>query len=308
MGVSVALVRKLTQVDPPLREVLLAILEEMEKQRAQWEQSITKTEFNELKNIVAQLGKTVNELAEAQKKTEEKVNELAEAQKELAEAQKKTEEKVNELAKAQKELAEAQKKTEQRLNELAEAQKKTEQRLNELAEAQKKTEQRLNELAEAQKKTEEELKSLSEEVKKLSEEVKKLSHGLAQTRRQVGGLARSVAYALENEAFRKLPALLKKKYGIEVIERLIRTELEGHEINLFGRAKKNGKEIILVGEAVLKLDDREKLSQVWKNVELVKENIGGEVLPIIVTHFARKEILERAQKAGILIIQSFEWD
>ncbi len=259
MGVSVALVRKLTQVDPPLREVLLAILEEMEKQRAQWEQSITKTEFNELKNIVAQLGKTVNELAEAQKKTEEKVNELAEAQKELAEAQ-------------------------------------------------KKTEQRLNELAEAQKKTEEELKSLSEEVKKLSEEVKKLSHGLAQTRRQVGGLARSVAYALENEAFRKLPALLKKKYGIEVIERLIRTELEGHEINLFGRAKKNGKEIILVGEAVLKLDDREKLSQVWKNVELVKENIGGEVLPIIVTHFARKEILERAQKAGILIIQSFEWD
>ncbi len=280
MGVSVALVRKLTQVDPPLREVLLAILEEMEKQRAQWEQSITKTEFNELKNIVAQLGKTVNELAEAQKKTEEKVNELAEAQKELAEAQKKTEEKVNELAEAQKELAEAQKKTEQRLNELAEAQKKTE----------------------------EELKSLSEEVKKLSEEVKKLSHGLAQTRRQVGGLARSVAYALENEAFRKLPALLKKKYGIEVIERLIRTELEGHEINLFGRAKKNGKEIILVGEAVLKLDDREKLSQVWKNVELVKENIGGEVLPIIVTHFARKEILERAQKAGILIIQSFEWD
>ncbi len=294
MGVSVALVRKLTQVDPPLREVLLAILEEMEKQRAQWEQSITKTEFNELKNIVAQLGKTVNELAEAQKKTEEKVNELAEAQKELAEAQKKTEQRLNELA-------EAQKKTEEKVNELAEAQK-------ELAEAQKKTEQRLNELAEAQKKTEEELKSLSEEVKKLSEEVKKLSHGLAQTRRQVGGLARSVAYALENEAFRKLPALLKKKYGIEVIERLIRTELEGHEINLFGRAKKNGKEIILVGEAVLKLDDREKLSQVWKNVELVKENIGGEVLPIIVTHFARKEILERAQKAGILIIQSFEWD
>ena len=40
---------------------------------------------------------------------------------------------------------------------------------------------------------------------------------------------------------------------------------------------------------------------------MVKENLGGEVLPIIVTHFARKELIERAKKAGIIVVQSFEW-
>ncbi|MCX8084452.1 MAG: hypothetical protein N3C60_05970 [Calditerrivibrio sp.] len=73
--------------------------------------TVTKTEFNELKNIVS-------ELAEAQKKTEERINELTEAQK-------RTEKRVDELAGAQK-------ITEQRLNELAEAQKKTEESLQTL--------------------------------------------------------------------------------------------------------------------------------------------------------------------------------
>ncbi|MCS7200486.1 MAG: hypothetical protein NZ850_09145, partial [Caldimicrobium sp.] len=59
---------------------------------------------------------------------------LAEAQRELAEAQKRTEQRIEELA-------EAQKRTEQRVEELAEAQKRTEQRIEELAEAQKRTEQ-----------------------------------------------------------------------------------------------------------------------------------------------------------------------
>ncbi|MEW6103709.1 MAG: hypothetical protein AB1630_07865, partial [bacterium] len=55
---------------------------------------------------------------------------------ELAEAQKRTEQRVEELA-------EAQKRTEQRVEELAEAQKRTEQRLEKLAIAQEKTDQRL---------------------------------------------------------------------------------------------------------------------------------------------------------------------
>jgi hypothetical protein len=61
--------------------------------------TVTKTEFSELRNIVT-------ELAEAQKRTEARVEELAEAQKrtearveELAEAQKKTEESLNKLIK-----------------------------------------------------------------------------------------------------------------------------------------------------------------------------------------------------------------
>src|SRR5713226_3734896 len=75
------------------------------------------------------------------------IDELRAVVRELAEAQKRTEQRVEELA-------EAPKRTEQRVEEWAEAQKRTEQRVEELAEAQKRTEQRVEELAEAQKRTE----------------------------------------------------------------------------------------------------------------------------------------------------------
>ena len=378
MPFSVNLIKRLEAVEPPLRGALIALLEEVERQR---EVSITKKEFLEFAKTTEEnfqkVWKTIGELAEAQKRTEIRLNELAEAQKKteqrldsltekveaLAEAQKRTEIKINELAEAQKRteqrldsltekveaLAEAQKKTEIRLNELAEAQKKTEIRLNELAEAQKRTEQRLdsltekvealaeaqerteirlNELAEAQKRTEQRLDSLTEKVEALAEaqkrteikvnelaeaqkrtevEIRKLGIGLRRTREQIGGLARSVAYALENEAFRKLPAFLKERYQIEVIDNIIRAEIEGEEINILGQVKKDGQEMMLVGEAVLKLDDRRKLKLLSDKVQLVKETYGKGVIPIIITHFAKKNILERAKNAGIIIVQSFEW-
>jgi len=81
MPYSTTIIRLLDKVEPPIKEVLLGILEEIERQRKQWEESVTKTEFNELKEIVAELAKKVDELAEAQKRTEQRVNELAEAQK-----------------------------------------------------------------------------------------------------------------------------------------------------------------------------------------------------------------------------------
>ena len=244
MPVSVSLIRKISEVEPPLREVLLSILEEIEKQRSQMGDQVTKTEFNELKEIVRDLSNHVKELAEAQKRSEERLSRL-----------------------------------EQVVAELAEAQKRTEERLNELAEAQKRTEH----------------------------EIAKLARGLQRTRRELGGLSRTVAYALENEAYRHLPSFLREKLGLEVLEKIIRTYVADEEINIFARARQNGKEVLLVGEAVLKLDDQAKLRQLWKKIEIVKEEIGGEVVPIIVTHFAKPNVLERAKKAGIIVVQSFEW-
>jgi predicted nuclease with TOPRIM domain len=55
------------------------------------------SDFNELKDIVKYLGSKMGELAEAQKRTENRVEELAEAQKQLAEAQKRTEKELREL-------------------------------------------------------------------------------------------------------------------------------------------------------------------------------------------------------------------
>ncbi len=109
MPISVQLFKMLENVEPGIRGVLLAILEEIERQQRE---RVTKDEFAELKQIVA-------ELAEAQKRTEARVEELTEAQK-------RTEARVEELA-------EAQKRTEVRVEELAEAQKETEKEVRKLA-------------------------------------------------------------------------------------------------------------------------------------------------------------------------------
>jgi chromosome segregation ATPase len=65
---------------------------------------------------------------------------------ELADSQRRSEQRLDRLETVVLELTEAQKRTEQRVEELAEAQKRTEQRVEELAEAQKRTEQRLDDL------------------------------------------------------------------------------------------------------------------------------------------------------------------
>ncbi|MBI3970352.1 MAG: hypothetical protein HY332_03590 [Chloroflexi bacterium] len=67
----------------------------------------------------------------------------------LAEAQRRTEERVDTLVQTIEGLAEAQRRTEDRLGGLAEAQRRTEDRLGALAEAQRRTEERMDTLADA---------------------------------------------------------------------------------------------------------------------------------------------------------------
>jgi DNA repair ATPase RecN len=209
---------------------------------------------------------------------------------------------VRDLANSQRELAEAQKRTETRVEELAEAQKRTETRVEELAEAQKRTETRVGELAVAQTRTEARVEQLAVQMKQLA--------------RDVGGLARSAAYSLENEAYRALPAFLKAKYGIDITDRLVRTQLDGKEVNLFAQGSRNGKPIVIVGETKLQLDERRGnrreeelvLSQLIGRTDLARRQYPDvEVVPVLLTHYARPAFLQRAQDQGVIVIQSFEW-
>jgi predicted nuclease with TOPRIM domain len=235
MPFSVALTRKMDDLDPEIKDVLWTILDEVEKHR---EASVTKSEFAELREI------------------------------------------VRGLAQATARLAERQDKTEAALTRLAERQDKTEAALTRLAEAQERTEK----------------------------EVAKLGRALNATRSQVGGLAKSVAYALENEAFRRLPAHLEARYGIKVRDRFVRTLLAGEEISLYAHAERDGEPVEIVGESVLKLDDRAKLKQLEKNLKAVGAQSDLPIVPLLITHFAHPSVLERAEKQGILVVQSFEWE
>jgi hypothetical protein len=198
---------------------------------------------------------------------------------------------VSDIAISLRELAEAQKRTELRVEEISKTQ-------NELAEAQKRTEVRMGELAEAQKRTE--------------EEVTKLAIGLNDTRVHLGGLSRSFGYAFENEAYRNLPKLLYDRYGYEVKERVVRAEVGGKEINFFGKAIKNGKEIYIVGESKVRLDEGQWRSEVFEylqeKINAIREVYGDvPILPILVTHFATQGFIKEATQKGIIVIQSYEW-
>jgi hypothetical protein len=67
MEISVSLIRQLDKVEPDLREVLYAILEEIERQS---QERVTKSEFKELREIV-------QNLAQAQARTEARVEEFS---------------------------------------------------------------------------------------------------------------------------------------------------------------------------------------------------------------------------------------
>ena len=211
----IELVRMLDKVEPPLRSILLGILEEMERQQRD---RVTKNEFNELKEIV-------RELAEAQKRSEERLDRLEQTVRELVEAQKRSEERLSRLEQTVIELAEAQKRTEKRVEELAEAQKKTEERLCRL-------EDTVRELAEAQKRTEKEVGSLA---------------------KQVGGLSAAVGYGIEDKLMPHIPAYAKRVFGIE-ISKVSRTNVEYgadkyDEVNILAEGRDaNGNPVYLVGE------------------------------------------------------------
>ncbi len=232
-----------------------------------------------------------------------------------------TKEDFSELKSIVKELAEAQKRTEVKVEELAEAQKRTEVKVEELAEAQKRTEVKVEELAEAQKRTEVKVESLVTAVEDLAASQKemqvaitKLAVAQKETQAEVGGLSRSFSYAFENETYRFLPVVLQEKYGLKVEKKIVRAEIGGKEVNLFCRAERNGGQVLIVGETKLRLDESRFLkkknvfAELDEKVDAVRSEYGNaEIVKVLVTHFATKAFINKAEEKGVIVVQSHEW-
>lgn len=161
-------------------------------------------------------------------------------------------------------------------------------------------EQRL--LAQAQRDTDTRLGKLIDVVSNLAQEV--------------GGLSRSASYALENESYRQLPAYLKANYDIVLEKRLVRSEINGEEVDIFALGQRNGTPIVVVGETKLQLDRRRGgrdvaigvLDQLERKVEAVQLDYPErEAVRLLVTHYARPAVLDEAQKRNVIVVQSFDW-
>ncbi len=280
MPYSVKILRGLDELDPKVKGVILDLLEEIEKNTRE---SVKRSDFDELKAAFTELTKTVNELAEAQKRSEERLTRVEIAIEQLTEAQKRSEERLTRVEIAIEQLTEAQKKTEIKLNELAEAQKRSEERLTrveiaieQLAEAQKKTEIKFNELAEVQKNTIERLE----------------------------GISNSVGYSLENNAYKGLPDLLKKE-GIDVEGRIIRKYYEENQINIWGSGKKNGETLLILGEVKVRPSKKE-IDRFLRIVDKIITKERKNVFTVFVAHDYHPNIERYLTEKGIKYYWSYE--
>ncbi|MCD6362567.1 MAG: hypothetical protein J7M13_00980 [Synergistetes bacterium] len=231
------------------------------------EESVTKKEFREL--------------IEAQRRTEEAINKLAEAQK-------KTEEEIAKLTKRMDTF-------EERLAKLEEAQIKTEERLAKLEET-------VNKLAEAQRKTEEEIAKLTQRMSAFEKRLEKVEERLE-------GISNSVGYSLENSAYKALPKLLVERFGIKIKDRLIRRYISIRtkevQVNIYGEAKKNGSEILILGECKVRPSKKE-IARFEKHAKQIARHTGKEVFLIMVAHDFSPVIEELLKEKGIAYFWSYE--
>jgi len=165
-------------------------------------------ELLSLPQIVRDLSKAIEALAEAQRRTEERVARLEEAVVALAEAQRRTEERVAQLEERTARLeeivaalAEAQRRTEERVARLeeavvalAEAQRRTEERVARLEEIVAALAESQRQLAEAQRQMEARIARLEEVVAALSAEVAALARAQQHAEQQIAVLASSVDF------------------------------------------------------------------------------------------------------------------
>ena len=258
---------------------------------------------NAIIKLVKFLGETVNREDFVELKTEvEKltisVRDLTSSVKELTENQKKLEEKFQHLV-------DTQRQTEERLNKLTE-------RVDQLTEAQKQTEERLNKLTERVEQLTISVKELTENQKKLEERLIKVEEGLKLTRKEVGGLAHTVGYSLEDRAYKSLPKLLKKDFDIDIEGKLIRTYLElGKEkfieVNIFGKGSQKDKQVVIIGEgkSQLKKTDVDKF---LKTIEMIKGFFADKIIPIMITYQTLPQVDRYAEEKGVKIYYSYDFD
>ena len=281
--------------------------------------TVKREDFNRLTDIVARLleaqektDKSIKELTQAQKDAEQRLSKLEKVVEELAQAQKNTEKRVEELVQAQKNAEQRLTRLEKAVEGLTQAQKKTEQRVSrlekiveELAQAQKNAEQRLTrlekaveELAQAQRRTEERLEELIGEHQK--------------TREQLGGLSATVGYRLEDEAFKALPELLKRDYGIVLQEGLKRRYIRDNrgrmmEVNIIGKGKRDGKIITVIGEGKSQLSKNDVDRFIRRKLKQL-EGVFEEIFPVLVTYMiSQPDVEEYTKKKGIALYYSYDF-
>ncbi|MBS7618789.1 hypothetical protein KEJ25_09385 [Candidatus Bathyarchaeota archaeon] len=172
------------------------------------------------------------------------------------------------------------------VDRLTEAQKLTEDRLNRLTE-------RVDKLAEAQLRTEDHVKQLAVAVSNLAKEV--------------GRLSDVVGFGLEDVAKVVVPGWLYRHERIEVeLERkFVYVDGELIEVNLYGDGRRDGEDVIVVGECKSRIYEREVREFAEKLDKLVKAFQGRRMYTFMFGFLIHPSAEEEARERGITLIASY---
>jgi DNA repair exonuclease SbcCD ATPase subunit len=267
--------------------------------------------INRLTNAIEKMEKTFNERFERQEKENEKIwqnieriwqsiEKLENTMKEGFEKQAQENEKIWQ---AIKEGFERQEKENQRIwQAIEEMRKSNEEQFKRIWQA----------IEEDRKSNEEQFKRIWQAIEKTNERLDKLILAFEkaekrneQTRKQVGVLTDNFGYLLEDRAIRTLPKLLKEKYGFEITEPLRRDfiEINGKyiEVNIYGKARKNNEEFIIIGEAKTRITNKAIIGFLEKC-----NNFEGKQFRIMIGYLITPKIKQILENNNIIFINSYE--
>ncbi|MDW8109408.1 MAG: chordopoxvirus fusion protein, partial [Candidatus Kryptonium sp.] len=196
---------------------------------------------------------------------------------------------------------------------LAEAQRKTEERLNALALRVDELTQRVDALAEAQRKSEERINWLTQKIGELTDDIRALTNEMRDMRRRFGELSDSIGFGLEDRAYKVLPKLLKKDYGIDIKKILIRRFIKDKygkdiEVNIFAHAEKDGQEITIIGECKSQLSKNDVENFIEYRLKRF-EGVYPNIFPLVITYMESEPGVEEfVKQKEIAIYFSYELD
>ncbi len=157
-----------------------------------------------------ELPELVRRLAASQQRAQEELAALAAEVRALAEAQRRTDERIAELVQAQRQSDERLSRLEHAVAQLAEAQRQTEQRISQLAQAQQHTEERLSRLEQV-------VADLAEAQRRSEDRLRRLEEAQQVTNLRLGRLEEFLGLTVEEHAEEVLLLVLEEK-GLRVVE------------------------------------------------------------------------------------------
>ena len=269
-----------------LYEETTALRQEVEERFARVEDAIAK-----LVHVTERHSQEIAELREATQRNTEAIAELREATQRNTEA-------IAELRETVKGLVQV---TERHSQEIADLRRQT-------AELVQVTQQHSQEIGNLQKM----MQQLIEVQQQTQEDIRRLTQGLDDLRKQVGGLSITVGYTIENEAYRALPRLLERDFGIEVESELKRQFVADNtgeyiEVNIFGQARRNGDTITIVGESKAQLSKNDVDAFIRRKLQRL-QGAYPNPFPILVTHMiSERDVEEYARQQGIAVYYSYQF-